>query len=59
MLDLFYGLDPDLALHAVVLAGGCATFFLILLWRRCPRCTWQEWSSELLGRDDKDDAADE
>ena len=59
MLDLFYGLEPDLALHAVVLAGGCATFFLILLWRRCPRCTWQEWSSELQGRDDKDDAADE
>jgi hypothetical protein len=59
MLDLFYGLEPDLALHAVVLAGGCATFFLILLWRRCPRCTWQEWSSELLGRDDRDDAADE
>ena len=59
MLDLFYGLEPDLALHAVVLAGGCATFFLILLWRRCPRCTWQEWSRELLGRDDRDDAADE
>jgi hypothetical protein len=59
MLDLFYGLEPNLALHAIVLAGGCATFFLILLWRRCPRCTWQEWSSELLGRDDKDDAADE
>ena len=59
MLDLFYGLEPNLALHAVVLAGGCATFFLILLWRRCPRCSWQEWSSELLGRDDKGDAADE
>ena len=56
MLDLFYGLEPDLALHAVVLAGGCATFFLILLWRRCPRCSWQEWSSELPGRDDKDAA---
>jgi hypothetical protein len=57
MLDLLYGLEPDLALHAVVLAAGCATFFLILLWRRCPNCTWQEWSSELLGRDDGDDAA--
>ena len=59
MLDLLYGLEPDLALHAVVLAGGCATFLLILLWRRCPDCTWQEWSSDLLGRTDKDDAADE
>ena len=57
MLDLLYGLEPDLALHAVVLAGGCATFFLILLWRRCPNCTWQEWTSELLGRDDRDDGA--
>jgi hypothetical protein len=57
MLDLLYGLEPDLALHAIVLAFGCATFFLILLWRRCPRCTWQEWTSDLLGRDEKDDAA--
>jgi len=58
MLNLFYGLEPDLALHATVLAAGCATFFLILLWRRCPSCTWQEWVSELLGRDDKDDTPD-
>ncbi|WP_371764528.1 hypothetical protein [Massilia sp.] len=56
MLDLLYGLEPDLALHAIVLAFGCATFLLILLWRRCPNCTWQEWSTELLGRDDRDDA---
>jgi hypothetical protein len=56
MLDVLYGLEPDLALHAVVLAFGCATFFVILFWRRCPKCTWQEWSSELLGRDDRDDA---
>ena len=59
MLDLFYGLEPDLALHATVLAGGCATFFLILLWRSCPSCTWHEWVSELLRRDDKGDAPDE
>ena len=59
MLDLLYGLEPDLALHAIVLAFGCATFFLILSWRRCPNCTWQEWSSELLGRDDDDDTAQE
>ena len=57
MLDLLYGLEPDLALHSIVLAFGCATFLLILLWRRCPNCTWQEWSTELLGRDEKDDAA--
>ena len=55
MLDFLYGLEPDLALHAVVLAFGCATFFVILLWRRCPDCTWQEWTSELLGRDEYDD----
>jgi len=42
-----------------VLAAGCATFCLILLWRRCPNCTWQEWASELLGRDDKGDAPDD
>jgi len=59
MLDFLYGLEPDLALHAVVLAAGCATFFLVLLWRRCPKCTWQEWSSELLSRDDRDGADQE
>jgi hypothetical protein len=62
MLDVLYGLEPDLSLHAVVLTAGFATFFVILLWRRCPNCSWQEWSSELLGRDDKDnkeDAAEE
>ena len=59
MLALLYGPEPDLPLHAIVLAFGCATFFLILLWRRCPNCTWQEWTSELLGRDEKDDAAQE
>jgi hypothetical protein len=59
MLDFLYGLEPDLSLHVVVLAAGCATFFLILLWRRCPNCSWQEWSSELLGRDEKDDAPEE
>jgi len=58
MLDVLYGLEPDLSLHAVVLTAGFATFFVILLWRRCPNCSWQEWSSELLGRDDKDNKED-
>ena len=58
MLDFLYGLEPDLSLHAVVLTACFATCFVILLWRRCPNCSWQEWSSELLGRDDKDNKED-
>lgn len=53
MLDWFYGLEPNIALHATVLACGCATFVAVLM-VRCPRCAWQEWVSELLG-DERDD----
>ena len=55
MLTLFYGLEPDLVLDAVLLAAGLATFFGVILWRRCPRCGWQEWVGERApdGEDDR------
>ena len=54
MLDLFYGLEPDLALHATVFVLGCAIFCGVLLCSRCPRCSWLEWVTERSGEDDKD-----
>lgn len=46
MLNLFTGLGPNVALHAIVLALGCATFFGVLLAIRCPHCSWLEWISD-------------
>jgi hypothetical protein len=54
MLNLFYGLESNIALQAAVLASGCATFFAVVLFSGCPRCGWLEWVSELLGKDDED-----
>jgi hypothetical protein len=54
MLNLFYGLESNIALQAAVLASGCATFFGVVLCSGCPRCGWLEWVSELLGKDDED-----
>ena len=54
MPNLFYGLESDLALQIAVLGLGCATFFGVILCSRCPNCSWLEWISEKLGRDDAD-----
>lgn len=51
MLNLFYGLESNLALQAAVLAFGCATFAGVVLCSQCPRCGWLEWVSDLLDRD--------
>jgi hypothetical protein len=54
MLDLFYGLEPDIALHVSVLAVGFLTFAGVLLVTQCPRCSWLEWVGELFGDDDRE-----
>jgi hypothetical protein len=54
MLNLFYGLESNIALQGAVLAFGCATFFGVILSSRCPHCSWLEWISERRGRDDED-----
>lgn len=54
MLNLFYGLESDIALQAAVLAFGCATFFGVILCSRCPSCSWLEWISDKRARDDED-----
>jgi hypothetical protein len=54
MLNLFYGLESNIALQAAVLAFGCATFFGVVLCSRCPHCGWLEWVGEVFGKDDED-----
>jgi hypothetical protein len=49
--NLFTGMEPDIVLHATVLAIGCATFFGVILCSRCPDCGWHEWVGELFDRD--------
>jgi hypothetical protein len=53
MLNLFTGLGPNVALHAIVLALGCATFFGVLFAIRCPHCSWLEWISDRAGEDER------
>jgi len=43
-----------LMLHASILALGCATFFGVVLYSRCPDCGWHEWVSDRFGRDRDD-----
>ena len=54
MLNLFYGLESDIALQAAVLLFGCATFFGVILCSRCPHWGWLEWVSERFGKDEAD-----
>lgn len=58
MLNLFYGLEPDIVLYATLLAAGLATFFGVILCRRCPRCGWQEWVEERAPDGEDERAAD-
>lgn len=55
MLSLFYGLEPNVALHATVLALGCATFLTVLMASRCPHCSWLEWISDSRGDEERPD----
>jgi hypothetical protein len=50
MPNLFHGFESDIALQAILLVVGCATFFGVILASRCPRCSWLEWIGE--GRDE-------
>jgi hypothetical protein len=43
MLHLFNDFEPRLLLHAGILVFGLATFFVVILLSRCPRCSWLEW----------------
>jgi hypothetical protein len=51
MLNLFTGLEANLALELAVLAFGCAIFVGVILCSRCPNCSWLEWVSEKLGNE--------
>lgn len=59
MLSLFCGLEPNFALHATVLACGCATFLTVLTMSRCPHCSWLEWISDRPGNDERERAPGE
>lgn len=54
MWNLFTGMEPNLLLHASVLALGLATFFGVILCSHCPDCGWHEWVSDLFGKDSAD-----
>lgn len=53
MLNLFRGLEPNMLLHAAVLACGCATFVVVLMIVRCPHCSWLEWISDRRGDEER------
>jgi hypothetical protein len=53
MLNLFHGLEPNMLLHAAVLACGCATFVVVLMIVRCPHCSWLEWISDRRGDEER------
>lgn len=53
MLNLFSGLEWNIALQAAVLACGCATFFGVILCSRCPNCSWLEWIGDRGGNDEE------
>lgn len=59
MLSLFHGLEPNIVLHAAVLASGCATFCIFLLVSRCPHCSWLEWISDRRGDEERERAPGE
>lgn len=52
MLNLLNDFEPRLALHAVILVFGLATFVAVILVSRCPRCNWLEWVGERFNSDD-------
>lgn len=45
-MNLFYSIEPNIVLHAALLAAGLATFAGVLLLRSCPLCGWLEWIAE-------------
>lgn len=54
MLNLFSGFEWNITLQIALLICGCATFFGVVLYSRCPNCSWLEWIGDKRGGEDEE-----